>query len=175
MTAGTRLRYTGDNAEIREEAMIVITSEARERLIEACLAARPAEACGLLLADAEGGPIDRIRPVRNAHPRPERAFRFDPEDWVRAWAETRRSRRRIAGFYHSHPCAPPMPSAADLENWRRFGGREYSYWIVSLLNADRPEIAAWRLRGGVPGSPLVPAEISVQIAERHDIARGDFL
>jgi len=155
--------------------MIVIASEAYRELIETCLAACPEEACGLLLTS--GGPedpIDGIRPVRNAHPRPDKAYRFDPADWVRAWSETRRSRRRIAGFYHSHPASPPVPSAADLGGWLRIADADFSYWIVSLRGSGRPEVAAWRLaRGGDPGSPLVPAEIRVQIAERHDVARRD--
>ncbi|OUM94453.1 MAG: hypothetical protein A9Z00_15265 [Thermobacillus sp. ZCTH02-B1] len=156
--------------------MIVIAREAYERLIEACKAAHPLEACGLLLAP--GGPsdvIDWIRPVRNAHPQPDRAFRFDPEDWVRAWAEARRSRRRIAGFYHSHPASPAAPSAADLDAWRRAGSPELTYWIVSLSDAVRPAVSAWRLRSAGPGAPSVPAEIRVQIAERLDVARGDSL
>jgi proteasome lid subunit RPN8/RPN11 len=154
--------------------MIVIVREAYERLIEVCKAVHPLEACGLLLsAEGPAGPIDRIRPVRNAHPQPDRSFRFDPEDWVRAWAEARRSRRRIAGFYHSHPAAPAAPSAADLDAWRRMASPEHAYWIVSLSDAERPEVAAWRLRSVGPGATSVPAEIRVQIAERLDVARGD--
>lgn len=154
--------------------MIVISREACDRLFEVCRAAYPMEACGLLLAAGDpGDPIDRIRPVRNAHLHPERAFRFDPADWVQAWAEARRSRRRIAGFYHSHPCSPPAPSAADLEAWRRLADPEFTYWIVSLQDAGRPALAVWRLLPGGPDLPSVPAEIGVQIAERHDVARGD--
>jgi proteasome lid subunit RPN8/RPN11 len=153
--------------------MIVIREEACEQLIRICRAACPSEACGLLLAGTGGGPIDRVRPVRNAHPQPESAFRFDPADWVRAWAETRRSRRRIAGFFHSHPGAPPAPSAADLDGLLRFGAQDMTYWIVSFGIDGRPELAAWRLLGRAPDPFLVPAEIRVQIAERHDVSRGD--
>jgi Predicted metal-dependent protease of the PAD1/JAB1 superfamily len=142
--------------------MIVVTSEAYHLLIETCRSAFPEEACGLLIS--AGGPIDRIRPVRNAHPQPERGFRFDPADWVRAWSETRRSRRRIAGFYHSHPHGAPVPSAADLEGWLRLAGPDFTYWIVSLRDADRPETAAYRLRSGAPDSPSMPAQIRIQIA-----------
>jgi Predicted metal-dependent protease of the PAD1/JAB1 superfamily len=152
--------------------MIVMTREAYNLLIKACRAAYPEEACGLLVADADpGSPIDGIRPVRNAHPQPEKGYRFDPADWVRAWTETRQSRRRIAGFYHSHPHASPAPSAADLEGWQRLAGPDFTYWIVSLRRADRPETAAYRL----PDGASVPAEVRIQIAERHDVARGDLL
>ena len=154
--------------------MIVITRDAYDRLIETCKAAWPEEACGILLsADGPLGPVDRVRPVRNAHPQPDRAFFFDPADWVRAWAETRQSRRRIAGFYHSHPLSPPAPSAADLVAWRRLANPELTYWIVSLSDKECPEISVWRLRSAGPDAPSVPAEIRVQIAERHDVARRD--
>lgn len=154
--------------------MIVIASEAYHRLIELCRAACPEEACGLLLsAGGPGDPIDKIRPVRNTHSRPETAFSFDPADWVRAWAETRQSRRRIAGFYHSHPCSPPVPSAADREGWARVAGTDITLWIVSLLDAQRPEVSAWRIRREGPDSPLMPAQVRIQIAERHDVAGGD--
>lgn len=174
MTRTRACAILGVTSDGREEAMIVIASEAYEQLMEACRTAYPAEACGLLIAaGGPGGPIDRIRPVRNAHPRPESGYRFDPADWVRAWTETRQSRRRIAGFYHSHPHGAPALSAADLAGWRQFGSPDFTYWIISLRDFEQPETAAYRMQGSAPDAPLMPAEIRIQIAERHDVARRD--
>lgn len=149
--------------------MVVITDEAYHRMIELSRQAHPAEACGILLrSDGCADAIDIVRPVRNIHPHPERAFAFDPADWVAAWTEMRRDRLKIAGFWHSHPHGPPVPSAADREGWLTLGGPEYIHWIISLEEGPCGEVrtAVYRPSGRGCGGRPVPVEASVRIVRR---------
>ena len=79
----------------------------------------PFEACGLLLGCREGGfiAVSGLAPVRNVHPRPERAFRFAPDDWIRAAYAAQRNRQQLVGFFHSHPGGGIAPSRSDEEGW----------------------------------------------------------
>lgn len=155
--------------------IVVITRSAYERLIAACRRLYPFEACGVLAASGTertgGAPhlsIDAVHPVKNAAVQPADSFAFDPQDWVRAYADMRRSRQSIAGFYHSHPHAAPLPSVSDLSGWRQFGGESLTYWIVSFSSGeDRPpELAAYRMARREPGEDGLSmlTQIRIEIA-----------
>jgi len=73
--------------------------------------AAPREACGLLLG--QDGRINSILPARNVHPMPETHFEIDPKALIDAHRDARSGGPQIAGYYHSHPSGPPMPSATD--------------------------------------------------------------
>ncbi|MBB6729394.1 Mov34/MPN/PAD-1 family protein [Cohnella zeiphila] len=98
---------------------VTISRSLRDDLIAYGRGRLPYEACGLLLGRREGGfvAVNGLAPVRNAHPRPERAFRFAPDDWIRAAYAAQRNRQQLVGFFHSHPGGGLAPSRSDEEGW----------------------------------------------------------
>ena len=97
--------------------------------------AAPDECCGLLLGSATR--IEQTYPARNLHASPTR-FLIDPRDHFAAIHAAREAGRKVVGVYHSHPSAPPEPSARDLAEATY---AEYVYAIVS----GRTELAELRL------------------------------
>jgi proteasome lid subunit RPN8/RPN11 len=78
-------------------------------------AAAPEEGCALLLGPPWS--VERIWPCRNVwEPEAERARRFaiDPREQLLAQKWVRSRGLRVLGSAHSHPGAPPHPSATDL-------------------------------------------------------------
>lgn len=90
----------------------------------------PEEACGLLL----GAPslnqslmvISQYLPIRNVSDDPEHHFLLEPVEWVRHC-----QREDFLGIYHSHPTAPPIPSAVDLQQLQTYGAMIRLYIIGS--------------------------------------------
>jgi desampylase len=143
-----------------------ITASAYARMLAICEAARPAEACGVLTvtqAHAAEDPIDGVLPIRNASPSPELTFQFHPMDWISTYYETQKNRQSIVGFFHSHPNASPIPSPSDEAGWLELSGHgPFTYWIVSVWDADQPECCAYR-RSLRPNGSSMFAQVSVQI------------
>ncbi len=128
-------------------------ADAIERELES---AYPGEGCGVLLGRVEG----RRRLVRTAVPSPNRwpgratRYQVDPDLLRRlleeeetastaAEAKTRGAAgdRAVVGFYHSHPDAPPEPSATDLGHawpW-------YHYLIIAVRGGRAGRGRAWTL------------------------------
>jgi len=145
-----------------------ITGAAYARMAAYCLSAAPDEACGLLtasmgLSGAGGAVIDGVVPIRNAAADPRRHFSFHSEDWIRAYYDAEKNRQSIVGFFHSHPDSAPVPSPSDEAGWPDRNGAAYTYWIVSLWNAERPACCAYRRRTLEDGSSVF-AQVRIQIA-----------
>lgn len=110
----------------------------------------PDECCGLLVA--EGGAIVDAVPTRNECASPTR-YRVDAGEHFALIRRLRGSARTIAGAYHSHPASPAVPSPTDVaEAWES----EFVYVIVSLQDAARPDVRAYRIADG----NVVPVRIS---------------
>ena len=73
--------------------------------------AYPNEACGVLLGD--GVALTAIRPAVNVHPSPAAFFEIDPQVLVDVHRAARAGGAQVAGYYHSHPNGPALPSATD--------------------------------------------------------------
>ncbi|CAG7650839.1 Mov34/MPN/PAD-1 family protein [Paenibacillus allorhizosphaerae] len=113
--------------------MLLINNRAYRDMIDYCMKQRPHEACGFLSGyrgDCSGpNRIGRFIPVANRSPRPELHFDMEPHEVVRALYEMEADDLVLLGIVHSHPQAPPVPSAEDmLTPWRQ----AISHWIVSL-------------------------------------------
>ena len=118
-----------------------LTPEAREAILEHCLAAAPDEACGLL--GVAGGAVRAVYPAGNDSPEPERSFVVRPGDHYRALVHAEARGWEVGGCYHSHPGGRAEPSGADVAgaldpNW---------FYLVVGLGPD-PMIRAWRIRHG---------------------------
>ncbi len=111
---------------------IEVSSALIASLLAEAAAAHPLEACGLLLGD-EGAL--RIHPCANVHRRPATHFEIDPRALIAAHRAARQGGPRVAGYYHSHPAGPPVPSATDRAHatndgmvWAIVGEGKVGWW-----------------------------------------------
>ncbi len=121
----------------------------------------PLECCGVLLGDVEDS-AKRVREVRRltntftpseefersveASPAvdsvgQERRYLVSPDTMFRLMREERQTKRKVLGFYHSHPDHPALPSEYD----RVWAMPWYSYIIVSIQRGVPDEITCWQL------------------------------
>ncbi|MDE2748694.1 MAG: M67 family metallopeptidase [Chloroflexota bacterium] len=99
----------------------------------------PNEACGLIAGESDH--IAAAHPLRNIAPAPETQFQADPEEQLRALKAIDAAELDWLGVYHSHPCAAPIPSEADIRDCADAG---LLHLIVSLERA-KPQLKLWRL------------------------------
>lgn len=97
--------------------ILQIAADLLKQVVDACEAAYPAEACGLIVGRGKGKLVRATRVVAAANllaAEPGR-FELDPATRVRVEKELRDggSRDRVLGHYHSHPDGAAEPSAAD--------------------------------------------------------------
>ncbi|MDF2939037.1 MAG: family peptidase [Paenibacillaceae bacterium] len=120
-----------------------------DSLAAACRQALPRECCGILTGQAGQGAIyvEGFQLLRNTAATPETAFAFDPAQWVETvyrYARAAGTGPALVGLFHSHPQAPAVPSAADME----------SLWdtpvhlIISLQNNKTPDLRCYLPREG---------------------------
>jgi proteasome lid subunit RPN8/RPN11 len=85
-------------------------------MADAARAARPAEACGLLVGrwrDREVVEVTRVIPAANLLAAVPGRFELDPRVRLATEKGLRGTPERIVGHWHSHPGGPPRPSATD--------------------------------------------------------------
>ncbi len=139
----------------------------------------PNECCGVILGDVEDDlKIAReLRPIANTFApdrefeamadnsplaRPdapevgqERRYLIAPDVMFALLQEERRTKRKVLGFYHSHPNHPAQPSVYDF----RASFPWYAYLIVSVRDGVAAELTAWRQDEA--GRAFAPEEIDV--------------
>lgn len=102
-------------------------------------AARPREACGLLLG--QGARVLALAPSRNLAEAAD-AFEIDAALQLRLHRQLRGSGQAVTGIWHSHPCSAAVPSARDLAGaWD-----ETLAWVITGTDRTR----AWRIADGRP-------------------------
>ena len=102
----------------------------------------PRECCGLLVSD--GTQIDEAVPTRNIREGNTR-YEVDPAAHFALIRRLRGTNRAIAGTYHSHPASSAAPSPTDIAEAYT---PEFVYVIVSLRDAARPDVRAFRIAEG---------------------------
>ncbi|MGH8453648.1 MAG: Mov34/MPN/PAD-1 family protein [Nevskiales bacterium] len=108
------------------------------------------EVCGLI--SAVGGAVMRCYPVANVSGDPTHLFDMDTQGQVRAMREIRERGESLFAIYHSHPHAPPEPSARDLELSTY---PEAYHLIISLNTKGVLEMRAWKpIAGGMDEVPV---------------------
>lgn len=107
----------------------------------------PAEGCGLLLGIRSNGgapAVHRALPARNDRTRDGAArnrYLIGPEDFLAAERNASAAGLEIVGAYHSHPDAPPWPSAYDREHaWPWL-----TYLIVSVMRGTAQDARVWQI------------------------------
>ncbi len=104
----------------------------------------PHECCGVILGDLESGVkvVRELRPLPNVHEDGhERRYLVSPDTMFALLQEERRTKRKILGFYHSHPDHPALPSVYD----RDWASPWYTYIIVSVMQRNPEAMTAWQL------------------------------
>ncbi len=152
--------------------MIVLAPQIAAAIEEHGASAFPRECCGVLLGDLDGDSrvVREARPLDNAFAPSlefeqtverdadeavgqERRYLISPDAMFALMREERRTKRKVLGFYHSHPNHPARPSETDrvwAMNW-------YSYLILSVQNGRPAELTCWRL--AVDGAAFEAEEV----------------
>jgi proteasome lid subunit RPN8/RPN11 len=100
----------------------------------------PNECCGWVRG--REGVLDGVFRSENERASPY-GYSLDPKSLLAAFNAAEDGYE--VGIYHSHPRSPAEPSQTDINLAE---SPEYTYLIVSLADADRPSVRAWRIAEG---------------------------
>ena len=112
-------------------------------LVAYARAAAPRECCGFPVG--RGSRVDECVPTANVDPNPSR-YQIDPASHIELNRRLRGGPRSIVGVYHSHPRGGDVPSPSDVAE---ASYRDFVYLIVSLEDAEKPTIRAYRIVEGI--------------------------
>jgi proteasome lid subunit RPN8/RPN11 len=101
------------------------------------------EVCGLIGATARG--TVSVYPIANIAESPDQLFRMEPSTQIAAMRRMRERGESLFAIYHSHPHAPAVPSARDLEE---AAYPEALYLVISLDTKGVLELRGFRLEEG---------------------------
>lgn len=124
------------------EAMVILEKRYAEEMIAHARAEDPYEVCGLLAG--KDGRILKLYRCQSAERSPYR-YLLDPKDQLRAMREMDENGWELVGIYHSHTKSPAYPSRTDIE---LAFYPEALYFIISLLDPERPTIRTFRIVDG---------------------------
>lgn len=120
-----------------------IPSEMFEEMVAQARAEAPLEACGILAGRAQQA--EQLYTMNNIDQSAEH-FMMDPREQFAVVKDMRARGLHMLAIYHSHPASPARPSDEDV---RLALTPEVLYVILSLQNASRPDIKAYRINDGV--------------------------
>jgi proteasome lid subunit RPN8/RPN11 len=127
----------------RQAEAIELADGIAARLVAHARAAAPRECCGFLVGS--GSRVEEFVPTANVDPDPSR-YRIDPASHIELNRRLRGSARSILGVYHSHPRGGDAPSPSDVAE---ASYRDFVHVIVSLEDAEKPTIRAYRIAEGI--------------------------
>jgi [CysO sulfur-carrier protein]-S-L-cysteine hydrolase len=102
----------------------------------------PNECCGMV-GGKDGDPTTVYRSI-NAEASPLR-YSLDANDQFRIMREIEERGEELVGIYHSHTASAASPSQTDV-NLAAYP--DAVYLIVSLQNAEKPEVRGYWIRDG---------------------------
>ena len=104
--------------------------------------------------------LERLSPEERA----EIAFVMDMQEFSYAKKDIRKQGLDLQIVYHSHPKDPARPSITDIkiatdyeEVWQQINLPVPAYLLVSLMNADNPDIRTYWIKGGA----VTPADVLI--------------
>jgi proteasome lid subunit RPN8/RPN11 len=114
-----------------------------EEMIAHARAEAPNECCGVLAG--ESGRITKLFRATNAEMSPVR-YNIDSRELLGIYQEIERKEWEFLGIYHSHTHSQAYPSSTDVQLalWP-----DSIYFIVSLMDKERPQIRAFRIIDGM--------------------------
>lgn len=99
------------------------------------------EICGLVAADQHGIP-SHCYPISNIASTPSNRFELDPRQQIAAMKQIRDQQQSLFAIYHSHPTAPALPSATDID---QASYPEAIHLIISLNTKGVLELRAFKI------------------------------
>lgn len=120
--------------------MIVLPKEYADAMIAHAFQEEPNECCGMLAV--EGGRVIEVFPLRNALMSPVR-YEIDSDDLF-TYVKIDRAGHEV-GIFHSHTHSEAQPSPTDIQLATY---PDAYYFIVSLLDREKPDIRAFRIIDG---------------------------
>jgi proteasome lid subunit RPN8/RPN11 len=103
----------------------------------------PLEICGILGGVAGGG-VTALYRMTNTDASNEH-FMMEPKEQFAVVKDLRAKGLTMLAIYHSHPESPARPSEEDIKLALT---PDVSYIIVSLADADSPEVKSFRISSG---------------------------
>ena len=123
-----------------------------DELVEHARADLPNECCGMIAGEA--GTAVRVYRAANTESSPF-MYVMDPREQLRIMDEIDDAGWELLAVYHSHTRSAAYPSRTDVE---LAFFPETRYLIVSLAEADAPEIRAFRIARGAPEGEAIAEE-----------------
>jgi proteasome lid subunit RPN8/RPN11 len=112
-----------------------------DRMVAHARAEAPNECCGLLAGRDER--VLKLYRIASSQRSPMRYY-MEPQELYNALREIDDNGLETLAVYHSHPAGRAYPSATDVElSWP-----DYTYIIISLVEAENPDVAAFRIADG---------------------------
>lgn len=123
--------------------MIVLTKQQYRDILNHSMEGLPNEACGLLGGVIENGikRVEKVYLLANTDQSPEH-FSMDPKEQFSAIKNMRANGWSLLGNFHSHPNTPSRPSLEDI---RLAFDPEASYFILSLMQQDKPVLKSFQI------------------------------
>lgn len=99
------------------------------------------EICGLI--GSKNGIASSNYPIDNTDQRPQQRFQLEPQAQISAMKTMREKDEQLFAIYHSHPSAPAVPSALDIQ---QAAYPEALYLIISLNTKGVLEIRGYQIK-----------------------------
>ena len=122
--------------------MIIIPKAIYDDMITHAQDGFPLEVCGIL--GGVGDSVSANYRMTNTDASNEH-FMMDPREQFAVVKELRAKGLAMLAIYHSHPETQARPSEEDI---RLALTPDVSYLIISLANADKPEVNSYKIRAG---------------------------
>ena len=121
--------------------MPALATEAEAEIRRHASETYPNECCGALIG-IDGAIVEAYPLPNTTSAGARRRFLIGPDDYRQAEARAHERRATLAGFYHSHPDHPAVPSEHDLaQAWPNL-----TYIIVAVREGTPGDLRSWRLR-----------------------------
>jgi [CysO sulfur-carrier protein]-S-L-cysteine hydrolase len=111
----------------------------------------PLEVCGIL--GGREGAIEKAFRMTNTDASNEH-FTMEPREQFAVVKELRAAGLEMSAVYHSHPETPARPSQEDIRLALTPG---ISHVIISVMDADRPDLKSFKISDGV----VTPEEVEI--------------
>jgi len=121
-----------------KESPFLITRSIWEEMARHCISERPYEACGLL--SGRNGKAETIWRMENTEKSPV-AFAMDTRQVHKVLQKISFKGEALVGIYHSHPTAPPFPSAEDIA----YANYPEAAYLIMSLSSAQPELCCFRI------------------------------
>ena len=131
--------------EDREAPGLVLVPRLWERLQAFGLTEQPRECCGVGI-----GPVGEVRefhPLENVAAEPITRYEISPADQLRIHKRAAANDWDVTLVFHTHPATDPVPSPTD----RTLAAWPDAVYAILGLGGERPDLRAWRIRGGLDG------------------------